>query len=97
MTELTMLPLELHYVPLTGLPLWYHKDVIVFPKQIDEICTSIVNRKFDLVMFEVVPSLNNFFPDELRACLQENYKLLDTFVAPRKEGDSSIEVYIRPD
>jgi hypothetical protein len=97
MTELTMLPLELNYVPLKGLPLWYHKDVIVFPKQINEICTSITEKQFDLVMFEIVPSLNNFFPDELRACLQTNYKLIDTFVAPRKEGDSSIEVYLRPD
>ncbi len=97
MTELTPLAYELGYTPLTGLPLWYHKNVIVFQKQIDQLCSGIAKREYDVVLFEDVPSLNNFFPEEVRSCLQKEYKLVDTFMAPRKEGDSKIEVYVKPE
>ena len=96
MSELTMLPKELQYEPLTNIPLWFHKDVIAFPREIAQLCAAIENEEYDLVLFEVIPSLNNFFPDELRSCLKKNYTLHDTFMAPRKEGDSFVEVYIKP-
>lgn len=97
MTELTPLALEWNYTPMKGLPLWYHQGVSIFPKQIDEICASIANKEFDLVMFETIPSLTNFFPNDLRNCLIDHYKLKDKFIAPRKEGDSFIEVYVLPE
>jgi hypothetical protein len=97
MTELTSLAKEWNYTPLIGAPLWYHQDVAIFPKQIDELCRSIANKEFDLVMFQTIPGLTNFFPNDLRNCLIDNYKLKDKFIAPRKEGDSFIEVYVLPD
>lgn len=97
LTELTPLALEWKYTPLKGLPLWYHQGVAIFPKQIDEICNSITNNEYDLVMFQTIPSLDNFFPNDLRNCLIDHYKLKDKFIAPRKEGDSYIEVYTVPD
>lgn len=97
MTELTSLAKEWNYTPMKGLPLWYHQDVAIFPKQIDQLCAAITNKEFDLVMFQTIPSLTNFFPNDLRNCLIDHYKLKDKFIAPRKEGDSYIEVYILPD
>jgi hypothetical protein len=96
MTELTSLPEELGYVPLSGIPLWYDLGVSIFPKQVDEICANIGAKKYDVFLFEVVPSLDNFYPEDVRKCLQSQYKLVDTFLAPRKEEDSTIEVYIKP-
>ena len=95
LTELTSLPAELGYTPLSGIPLWYDLDVAIFPKQVDEINTKIKNQEYDVFLFESVPSLDNFYPEEIRTCLKANYKLVDTFLAPRKEEDSSIEVYVR--
>jgi hypothetical protein len=95
MTELTMLPYELGYVPLKKVPLWYDLGVAIFPKQVAEICGKIGKKEYDLFLFEVVPSLDNFYPEEVRTCLQKHYQLTDIFLAPRKEEDSIIEVYTR--
>jgi hypothetical protein len=97
MTELTFLAREWNYTPLTGVPLWYHQDVAIFPKQIDELCNAISNKEYDLVMFQTIPGLTNFFPNDLRNCLIDHYKLKDKFVAPRKDGDSFVEVYVIPE
>lgn len=95
MTELTMLAHEWKYEPIKGLPLWYHVGVGIFQKQIDEINGRIKNNEYDMVMFETVPQLVQFFPDEVRAQLQKDYKLRLRYLAPRKEGDAYVEVYIR--
>lgn len=95
MTELTMLAHEWKYDPIKGLPLWYHVGVGIFQKQIDEINGRIKNNEYDMVMFETVPQLIQFFPDEVRAQLQKDYKLRLRYLAPRKEGDAYVEVYIR--
>ena len=96
MTELTSLPLELNYKPLTGLPLWYDLGVCMFPKQVEEVCTKIKAKNYDIVLFEEVPILDNYFPEEIRETLQKEYKKVDTFMAPRQEETAYIEVYIRP-
>jgi hypothetical protein len=96
MTELTSLPVELNYTPISGIPLWYDVGVAIFPKQIDEICTNVQKKEYDVFLFEEVPSLPGFYPEEVRDCLKKNYKLVDTFLAPRKEEDATIEVYIKP-
>jgi len=95
MTELTSLPVELGYTPLKGIPLWYDLGVAIFPKQVKEICANIEQDKYDVFLFEVVPSLDDFYPEDIRTILQKNYQLVDTFLAPRKEEDSTIEVYLR--
>jgi hypothetical protein len=95
LTELTSLPYELGYTPITGIPLWYDLDVAIFPKQVQEINAKIKNQEYDVFLFESVPSLDNFYPEDIRTCLKANYKLVDTFLAPRKEEDSSIEVYVK--
>lgn len=92
-TELTMLSHELNFKPLKHLPLWYHLNVGVFQHQVDTICNKISNKEYDLVLFEEIPSLDNFFPEQIRLHLKKHYKLTDSFIAPRKEGDSFIEVF----
>ena len=96
MTELTSLPVELNYTPQSGIPLWYDVGVAIFPKQINEICAKVANKEYDVFLFEEVPSLPDFYPAEVREYLKKHYKLVDTFLAPRKEEDSTIEVYVKP-
>ncbi len=95
MTELTPLAYELGYDFEKGHPLWYHKNVAVFDREIALFCSNIENHKYDLVLFEVMPSLNNFNPDEVRASLQKHYRLVDDFLAPRRPTDATVEVYVR--
>lgn len=95
MTELTPLAYELGYEFESGHPLWYHKNVAVFDREISVFCSNIENKKYDLVLFEVIPYLNNFNPDEVRTSLQKHYRLVDEFLAPRRPTDSTIEVYVK--
>jgi len=95
MTELTPLAYVIGYKLETGKPLWYHKGVGIFQKEVDEYVSEINNSKYDLVLFETIPYLNNFYPEEVRTALKENYHLHDKFLAPRRPTDSHIEVYIK--
>lgn len=95
MTELTMLAKELNYEPIKKLPLWYHVGVGIFDQQLDSLAANTKAKKYDVVLFEEIPSLNNFFPERIRDSLRVHYLLHDAFLAPRKEGDSIIEVYVR--
>jgi len=93
MSELTPLSYELKYTPLTEVPLWYHLNIGMFDKQVEEINQRILSDEFDLILFEEVPSLDNFYPEKTREVLRNHYQLVDTFPSPRKENDSFIEVY----
>lgn len=95
MTELTPLAYEIGYIPLKNQPLWYHKGVAIFNKEINIICDKIINNDYDLVMFEKIPALNNFYPEEIRECLHENYLLIDSFPAPRSREEAFIEIFVR--
>ena len=97
MTELTSLDYELGYKLNKGedYPLWYHLGVCMFNKQCDSFCNEIKNKKYDVVMFEYVPSLNNFFPFRVRDSLQVYYKKTDSFLAPRRPTNGTIEVYVK--
>jgi hypothetical protein len=95
MTELTPLAVEIPYELESGQPLWYHKGVGMFQKETDEFCRKIENQEYDVVLFETIPYLNNFYPGEVRDCLIKNYQLRDRFLAPRRPTDSHIEVYVR--
>lgn len=97
MTELTSLDYELGYKLNKGedYPLWYHLGVCMFNKQCDSFCNEIKNKKYDVVLFEYVPSLNNFFPFRVRDSLQVYYKKTDSFLAPRRPTNGTIEVYVK--
>jgi hypothetical protein len=98
MSELTPLAKELHFELEKGsnYPLWYHKGVGMFQKETRMFCERIQNDYYDLVLFEYIPYLNNFYPFEIRECLINNYQKVDEFTAPRKPSlQAWVEVYIR--
>lgn len=95
MSELTTLAKELNYEPITGHPLWYHVNIGMFQKEIDKIKTNVANRYYDVVLFEDIPSLTEFYPYQVRDHLKLYYSPYCKFLAPRKLEDSTIEVYIK--
>ncbi len=97
MTELTSLDYELGYRLETGpdCPLWYHLGVAMFNKQADNYCNKIIQSKYDVVLFEDVPSLNNFYPFRIRDTLLQHYKKIDSFLAPRRPTNGTIEVFVK--
>ena len=95
MSELTPLAHELGYTPLTNQPLWYHLNIGMFDQQVEEFKGKVEQEYYDLVLFEDIPSLTEFYPYEVREQLMEDYELRDRFLAPRALGDSYIEVYTR--
>jgi hypothetical protein len=100
MSELTPLAAEVPF-PLernSQLPLWYHLGVGMFNRQAEIFESRIKGHYYDLVLFEYIPTLNNFYPFRVRDCLRQNYKLVDSFLAPRRgpETKGQIEVYVPP-
>jgi len=98
MTELTPLAREMPFALEKGshYPLWYHKGVGMFQKETDMFCNRIRNNYYDLVLFEYIPYLNNFYPFQVRDCLLQHYKKVDNFTAPRKPSlQAWVEVYVR--
>ena len=98
MSELTPLAVEIPYLPERNsqLPLWYHLGVGMFNRQADSFETRIRDHHYDLVLFEYLPTLNNFYPFRVRDSLLLHYKLVDSFMAPRRglETRGTIEVYV---
>jgi hypothetical protein len=97
MSELTPLALEMNYVPPTNQPLWYHLNIGIFDKEVDEFCKRVARQEYDVVLFEDIPDLTEFYPYRVRDALREHYVLKDTFLAPRKLENSIIEVYVKPE
>ena len=99
MSELTPLAVEIPYKTETGpgIPLWYHLGVAMFNQQAEMYEQRIGRHDYDLVLFEYIPSLNNFYPFRVRAALMQHYNKVDSFFAPRR-GDTKgvIEVYRKP-
>jgi hypothetical protein len=98
MTELTPLAAELPYNLETGneIPLWYHLGVSMFNKEAAMYEQKIARKNYDLVLFEYIPTLNNFYPFRIRDSLKLHYQKIDSFFAPRR-GDTKgiIEVYAK--
>ena len=69
----------------------------MFNRQAAQYEKKIAERNYDLVLFEYIPSLNNFYPFRVRDSLRIHYNLVDSFEAPRR-GDTrgQIEVYRKP-
>jgi hypothetical protein len=99
MSELTPLAVEIPYVLESnpGLPLWYHLGVGMFNRQADSFETRIRQHYYDLILFEYLPTLNNFYPFRVRDSLKLHYRQVDSFMAPRRglETKGEIEVYMR--
>jgi hypothetical protein len=99
MSELTPLAVEMPYKLEKGshYPLWYHLGVGMFNKQAEMFEKKIVAKEYDLVLFEYIPTLNNFYPFRVRDSLINHYQKVDSFYAPRR-GDVKgyIEVYVKP-
>lgn len=94
MSELTPLAHEANFELEKG-PLWFHLGVGMFERELQHFKTRISDQYYDLVIFEYIPTLNNFYPFAIREKLQEDYHLLDTFEAPRIVYPGTIEVYSR--
>ena len=99
MSELTPLTAELGSSLDTGpaIPLWYHLGVSMFNREASQYEQRIRQKQYDLVLFEYVPSLNNFYPFRVRDVLLTEYQKIDSFPAPRR-GDTqgTIEVFVKP-
>jgi hypothetical protein len=100
MSELTPLardiPFRLERNP--QLPLWYHLGVGMFNRQADSLERRIGANYYDLVLFEYVPGLNNFYAFRVRDSLRVHYRQADVFMAPRRGASDvlgNIEVYVR--
>jgi hypothetical protein len=100
MSELTPLAVEMPYQLEKGpdIPLWYHLGVAMFNKEAKTYEQKIVAHQYDLVLFEYIPTLNNFYPFRVRDSLQLHYQKIDSFSAPRRGAETKgmIEVYVKP-
>ncbi len=96
MTELTPLAYEWGYELKSNYPLWYHLNVSMFDREVDTICSDISSLEYDLILFEDVPFLNNFFAYPVLDCIRENYILVDKFDPPRRPVLGEVLVFIHP-
>ncbi|MBL7856255.1 MAG: hypothetical protein JNM57_01095 [Cyclobacteriaceae bacterium] len=97
LSNLTPLAYEWSYAPQSGktFPLWFHKGVAFFDRERDLLCNKVEQSEFDLILFEVMPDVDSFFPFEVRTCIQQHYQLVNSFLAPTGYRSDYIEVYIR--
>ncbi len=98
MSELTSLAKEIPFRLENNpeYPLWFHFGVGMFNKQAEMFEARILKNHYDLVLFEYIPTLNNFYPFRVRDSLKRHYQLVDSFPAPRKgETQGMIEVFIK--
>ncbi|MBA4167895.1 MAG: hypothetical protein H0X41_10200, partial [Chitinophagaceae bacterium] len=96
MSELTTLAAEIPYQLETGMgyPLWFHKGVGMFDKEINMFTDRIKHNYYDLVIFEYVPYSNNIYPFSIRQALMDNYSRVDTFPVPRNPSSHAwVEIY----
>ena len=93
MSELTPLANILDFELEKGMPLWYHLNVAMFERELNQYLERIDEDYYDLVIFEYLYGLNNFYPFEVREKLQEKYDLQFSFQAPREYKFEVIEVY----
>jgi hypothetical protein len=97
MSELTSLAYDLNFKLDTGsnYPLWFHRNVAFFDREVESFCNRIDTKQYDLILFQDIPELNNFYPYEVQECIKQNYTLKFKFLAPRIPNTSYIEVYIK--
>jgi hypothetical protein len=96
MSELTPLAVEMPYKLETNenYPLWFHLGVGMFNREAEMFEKRIAEKYYDLVLFENIETLNNFYPFRIRVALKKHYNLADSFPAPRRgHTQGAIEVY----
>ncbi|HTE25981.1 hypothetical protein [Flavitalea sp.] len=96
MSELTPLAAEMPYEleKNESYPLWYHLGVGMFNREAEMFEKRIAEKYYDLVLFENIETLNNFYPFRIRVSLKKHYNLADSFLAPRRGNtQGEIEVY----
>lgn len=98
MSELTSLAYEMGFTPLTNQPMWFHQTVSIFEKEVGEFCQKVQKKEYDLVIFESVSpkEVINFYPEDVRKCLEQHYKFEFSFLAPRHPEESFIYVFTKP-
>lgn len=97
MSELTPLAYDMGYTLERGAqyPLWFHKGVAFFDREVKMFCDRVSQKEYDVILFEDIPNVNQFYPYEVRDCMLEHYTLRFKFLAPRIPEISYIEVYTR--
>lgn len=97
MSELTPLAHDFNLALETGpaYPLWFHKGVSFFDREVELFCGKVARREYDVILFEDIPNVNQFYPYEVRDCIVENYVFKFKFLAPRIPEISYIEVYTK--
>jgi hypothetical protein len=98
MSELTPLAVEMPFQLETGqdVPLWYHLGVSMFNKEAAAYEQKLMNGYYDLVLFEYIPTLNNFYPFRIRDTLHKYYNQIDSFPAPRRGNtQGQIEIFVK--
>jgi hypothetical protein len=65
MTELTPIYSEINVDPPMGLPLWFHTNITLFPKQIDILNQQLYQNRYDVIMVQgthegLTPPYQNF-------------------------------------
>lgn len=94
-TELTQLAAILPYDIEKGsdIPLWYHKGVSFFEREKTLYCQRIQKAEYDLILFENIPDVNNFYSNDIKDCIDSRYTIVLEFTAPRVPEISNIVVY----
>ncbi|HRP55559.1 hypothetical protein [Agriterribacter sp.] len=97
MSELTFLAAEMPYALERNprFPLWYHLGVGMFNREAEMFEDRIRNNYYDVVLFEYMPGVNNFYPFRVRDTLMAHYQRADSFIAPRSSEPGTIEIYIK--
>ena len=62
---------------------------------VTRFCNKVNNGEYDVIMFEDIPNVNQFYPYEVRDCIRERYTLQFRFLAPRVPEFCYIEVYTK--
>jgi hypothetical protein len=51
-SELTPIYAELNVPPPTGLPLWFHSNLTLFPEQLEELNSILTGSNYDLILIQ---------------------------------------------
>jgi hypothetical protein len=98
MSELTTLAAEVPFKLEAGqdYPLWFHKGVGMFDREIKMFEDRVNNKYYDLVLFQYVPYSNNIYPFSVREALMNSYTRIDSFPVPRNPSSHAwIEIYVK--
>ena len=98
MSQLTFLAYEMDFKPEASSrqPLWYHRGVNVFDREVEFLCDQIRNKEYDIIIFQDIPKLRDYFPHDVFNCAKLYYVKDFVFRSSWTHADSNIEVYVLP-